>query len=67
MKQIITILSISLLLTTIAFSRVQITNTSVYYTGEQMLLANEIIESGEPFARNQRTPCRLCTGPTAKK
>lgn len=31
-------------------AQVQITNTSIYKTHEQMLLANEINESGEPFA-----------------
>jgi len=30
--------------------QVRITNTSIYRTAEQMLLANEINESGEPFA-----------------
>ncbi len=33
-----------------AFAQVQVTKTSVYQTAEQMLLANEINESGEPFA-----------------
>ena len=32
------------------FAQVQITNTDIYRTAEQMLLANEINESGEPFA-----------------
>ena len=31
-------------------AQVQITNTDTYYTAAQMLLANEINESGEPFA-----------------
>lgn len=31
-------------------AQVQITNTSIYKTHEQMLLANEINESGEPYA-----------------
>jgi len=50
MKQMMTILSIFLLFTPLAFSKVQITNTNIYYTAEQMLMANEINESGEPFA-----------------
>ncbi len=37
-------------LTTSIFAQVQITNTTYYRTAEQMLLANEINESGEPFA-----------------
>ncbi|NQT96301.1 MAG: T9SS type A sorting domain-containing protein [Candidatus Marinimicrobia bacterium] len=40
----------ALLIASLAFAQVQITNTNVYYTAEQMLLANEINESGEPFA-----------------
>lgn len=32
------------------FGQIQITNTSIYHTAGQMLLANEINESGEPFA-----------------
>jgi len=32
------------------FAQIQITNTSSYHTASQMLLANELNESGEPFA-----------------
>ncbi|MFZ1518721.1 MAG: T9SS type A sorting domain-containing protein [Ignavibacteriaceae bacterium] len=39
-----------LLLASISYSQVQITNTSIYKTLDQMLLANEINESGEPYA-----------------
>ncbi len=39
-----------LMLATVLTAQVQITNTSIYWTAEQMLLANEINESGEPFA-----------------
>lgn len=39
-----------LLFASLAFSQVQITNTSIYKTADQMFLANEINESGEPFA-----------------
>lgn len=34
----------------LAFSQVQITNTSIYKTADQLFLANEINESGEPYA-----------------
>jgi len=51
MKKIITILAIvTLLIPVYTFSQVQITNTTNYLTRDQMLLANEINESGEPFA-----------------
>lgn len=43
---ITSLLTLPLLLT----AQVQITNTDTYYTADQMLLANEINESGEPFA-----------------
>ncbi len=33
-----------------AFAQIQITNTTDYNTADQMLLANEINESGEPYA-----------------
>ena len=50
MKNIMIIGLLFLLQTAVVFSQVQITDTSVYYTVEQMLLANEINESGEPLA-----------------
>ncbi len=43
-------ISISLLAALPAFAQVKITNTSNYDTATQMLLANEINESGEPYA-----------------
>lgn len=48
MKRLIT----GFILITVAVlnAQVKITNTSIYKTSEQMLLANEINESGEPFA-----------------
>ena len=49
MKKIIFTLLI-LTLASSLFAQVQITNTDIYRTAEQMLLANEINESGEPFA-----------------
>ncbi len=50
MKRIIFTLTIALIFTANVFSQVQITNTSYYTTADQMLLANEINESGEPYA-----------------
>mgnify|MGYP005838438323 CR=1 FL=1 len=38
------------ILSSVLMAQVQITNTSIYKTNEQMLLANEINESGEPYA-----------------
>ena len=38
------------LFASLAFAQVQVTNTTAYRTADQMLLANEINESGEPFA-----------------
>lgn len=46
-KFLVTVLLIS---SSVLFAQVQITNTSIYKTAEQMLLANEINESGEPYA-----------------
>ena len=48
MKRVLTLLV--LLLVTALNAQVQITNTSIYKTADQMLLANEINESGEPYA-----------------
>ncbi|MFZ2325076.1 MAG: T9SS type A sorting domain-containing protein [Ignavibacteriaceae bacterium] len=48
MKRLFTILV--LLMAIELNAQVQITNTSIYRTHEQMLLANEINESGEPYA-----------------
>ena len=51
MKQLITVLAIGLM--SVAFqmnAQVVITDTDNYMTKDQMLLANEINESGEPFA-----------------
>ena len=50
MKKLFTITAIVLLSFSLGFAQVRITNTSNYKTVEQMLLANEINESGEPFA-----------------
>lgn len=50
MKRVFQITMMMFFLTTPTFAQVQITNTGIYYTAEQMLLANEINESGEPFA-----------------
>lgn len=50
MKNIFLITSIILVVFTFSFGQITITNTQKYYTAEQMLLANEINESGEPFA-----------------
>jgi hypothetical protein len=50
MKRVIFTLTIALIFTANVFSQVQITNTSYYTTADQMLLANEINESGEPYA-----------------
>ena len=47
-KKLFTLLIVAL--TSSLFAQVQITNTDIYRTAEQMLLANEINESGEPFA-----------------
>jgi hypothetical protein len=48
MKRTLTLLV--LLLITALNAQVQITNTTIYKTADQMLLANEINESGEPYA-----------------
>ena len=48
MKKLLTLFF--LLLVTVLNAQVQITNTSIYKTADQMLLANEINESGEPYA-----------------
>jgi len=48
MKKLLIIFSLFLLVNLSA--QVQITNTTIYKTAEQMLLANEINESGEPYA-----------------
>lgn len=48
MKKLFIIFSILLVVKLNA--QVQVTNTSIYKTHEQMLLANEINESGEPYA-----------------
>lgn len=50
MKTFSKILFSVFILTNLAFSQVQITNTNVYKMADQMLLANEINESGEPYA-----------------
>lgn len=46
-KYLLTFLLIS---SAVLLAQVQITNTSIYKTADQMLLANEINESGEPYA-----------------
>lgn len=48
MKRALTLIVI--LLVTALNAQVQITNTTIYKTADQMLLANEINESGEPYA-----------------
>ena len=50
MKKLTLSLVISVVLIGAGFGQVTITNTDTYYTADQMLLANEINESGEPFA-----------------
>lgn len=50
MKKLLTLMTLVLLTFSLSFAQVKITNTSNYKTMEQMLLANEINESGEPFA-----------------
>jgi len=50
MKKILLFGLLLMSLTTLVYSQVQITDTSIYYTADQMFLANEINESGEPFA-----------------
>ncbi len=50
MKKVIFTLTIALMFAVNVYSQVQITNTSYYNTAEQLLLANEINESGEPYA-----------------
>ena len=50
MKHLTQFFFILALFISLSSAQVQITETSVYYTAEQMLLANEINESGEPYA-----------------
>ena len=50
MKKLFTFLLFATGISTTAFSQLVITNTTDYQTFGQMLLANEINESGEPFA-----------------
>lgn len=50
MKKLITILASVLMIVNISFAQVTITTTDYFSTRDQMLLANEINESGEPFA-----------------
>lgn len=50
MKTIITILAGVLLIVNSSIAQVTITSTDQFITRDQMLLANEINESGEPFA-----------------
>ena len=50
MKTLITILASVLLIANVSFAQVTITSTDYFSTRDQMLLANEINESGEPFA-----------------
>jgi hypothetical protein len=50
MKKLFTFLLFATGLSTTAFSQLIITNTTDYQTFGQMLLANEINESGEPWA-----------------
>ncbi len=44
------LLTFLLISSAVLLAQVQITNTSIYKTADQMLLANEINESGEPYA-----------------
>ncbi len=46
---LLTLLSV-LILSSLSFAQLKITSTNPYLTHEQMFLANEINESGEPFA-----------------
>jgi len=51
MKKLFTLLALAVIFTSFSSkAQVQITNTDTYFTRDQMLLANEINESGEPFA-----------------
>jgi len=50
MKRLFFTLLLGVILTGNIISQVQITNTTIFKTHEQLLLANEINESGEPFA-----------------
>ena len=50
MKRLYTFLLINIFIISGLFAQVTITNTSDYKMAEQMLLANEINESGEPYA-----------------
>jgi len=50
MKRTTLTIIFSVLLAINIYSQVQITNTSIFKTDEQLLLANEINESGEPYA-----------------
>ena len=50
MKKILSTLLVVILAGVTTYAQVQITNTSIFKTHEQLLLANEINESGEPFA-----------------
>jgi len=49
MKKVIFTLTIALMFAVNVYSQMQITNTSYYNTAEQLLLANEINESREPY------------------
>jgi len=50
MKKILSTLLVVILAGVTTYAQVQITNTLIFKTHEQLLLANEINESGEPFA-----------------
>lgn len=50
MKKIFSVLFMLILAVSSIYSQVKVTNKSIYHTHEQLLLANEINESGEPFA-----------------
>ncbi len=50
MKKSLIVTTLVILVFSFSFAQVTITNTQNYNTAEQMLLANEINESGEPFA-----------------
>ena len=52
MKKQITFLMLSVLFSTLLLGQIQITSTDYFDTRDQMFLANELFESGEPFAES---------------
>ena len=50
MRRIIATFLLVFLAAAVTYSQVTITNTTIYRTANEMLLANELNESGEPYA-----------------